>query len=211
MKNLKVLFSAIAFLSLLVFTACEKQELTDNSPRISQHDQLSKGKIGTVTGVSDAEMPNQDHTDCYPTWSFGSYPLCFGDDFSLCEPMFPWDRPDFLVLNQATGTGTVNSEGTLVFNMDQSNFSPALVENIFATQTLNVPNIVEFPEEVINPLYEAAGMNAPSGPFTIDAGDYPVDILPSEVQGVIIIKVKITYEDWWGNKFELEIEIHIEN
>ncbi len=190
MKNVKFLVSTLTLVAIFVFVACKKETLKTN---LNTMQNSSEEELSTNPS-SEPEVSLRAVVNCFPTWSFGNYPFCADSDFTLCETTFPPFPPDVLANNQATGSGFVNEEGDLIFDLNQTNLDQATIEDILGTQTFTIAEAVEFPQDVIAPLYEAAGFAAPAEGVALSAGMYPIiiDGQGDPVPRRIKIRIRIT-------------------
>ncbi len=115
---------------------------------------------------------------CFPTWSFSRYNYdgtpCVIPDFTLCVATFlpfPTGNPG---TNEASGTAYVNEEENLILDFGQVNLDNQTLVDMISTQVFTVEDAVEFPNEMISPLFVEAGYQPLDQPFIMQSGNYNV-------------------------------------
>lgn len=176
MKKIVLLSVSIAFMASVLFTACQKEQViqsvpqTTIAPELNVSKTIQNGTIKTDNLISFSIPPpicmflgtaNQGHCElpsgfCHYDW-------------------FDWHHP--AGINQAPGYGTVDAGNNLIFDFNITEVEPAYLDCINNEGVFRVAQGYQIPNDILQSIYDNAGLAKPEGDFTIPAGDYPVQMM----------------------------------
>ena len=191
MRNYLIL--ALAAIAILTFSNCEKEDLLP----------VDKGPLFLEGKWQHRSIPGQ---------------TCHYGGIVCTEMLRLFDYADSLSIDidpgHVYGSGSASSNGdrtTLDFEFTKNNLSPEETNLLLSEQVLPIEEEFEFEPELVQAMYEQAGLTYDNVPVIIGAGTYPVKVTTDPNGEVpnpenMVIKVKISRE----KNLKADVQISVE-
>ena len=180
MKNSKIVFSLLAFVGLLLFTACQKENLlssTSVDPKVPAVQALVSG-----SGMAPSNYICRT----------GTRPTC-SSRFMLCRFEIQPDPTNAPVDNGASGQAYVDEAQDLIFVLDQVSLDEETQIDLLTNQSFVVEETTLLPQEGVIEAYEHAGYPVPDHTFAFEQGEYPVEMEGEAELGLAPRKIIIKF------------------
>lgn len=172
MKKHILFASFVAICASLFFMACQKEQISRLAAQTTNLNPERSIQNGTVK------------TDHFVSFPFPP-PICMflgtaiNGHCDLPSGFCHYDWHDWRFpsgLNEAPGYGTVDGINNLTFDVDITNVDPAYLDCINNQGVFTVAQNYQIPDDILQSIYDNAGIPKPEGAFFVPAGNYPVEI-----------------------------------
>ena len=163
MKNYQIIITALFLFFSMTFTNCVKEN--EGTPVPTNNTNIHSGwfKSSDVLGGCHAAL-------------------------GYCLSILDADTDEPLGLSEDESIGTASiKNGQIELVMTKHNLSPEFEEMLTQQQVFLVDRDFQLPENVVSVIYENAGLEAPTTPVNIPAGEYIVTIDESQTSATGLI------------------------
>ncbi len=177
MKRIQISFFTVLALAILSFTACKKEDIKDNGPKIRNWTSIQL-------------MGDVEHGKCVPGFSLCLTTYEYPDNVSV----FPTSTDQLWVAPYLSSDGKLNFEATIPYNRLSPEAKTQLLDHGF----LDFKNDIELDEAIVRQAYEDAGLRYNGEKIIIQKGVYDAQAMENTdaTGNTITIEVCFKGSDW---------------